>query len=137
MTEQDQELAEAAELAASAVPSPDCPADRHGTYAAHRKHGCRCPQTVALVKIQRAIWEVGSRTQREMRRIYERAVFREDVVQELLKGNRSMPHRHSERREAFRRAVEMHKGDVQAIAEQLNFPRREVQRKLRATHEED
>lgn len=133
--EDDPQLAEAAQRAASAAVFSACTADKHGSYQAHRRHGCRCPETNDLVNLQRSRWEVGSRVRREMRRIYERATFRENVVQELLKGNRDLPHRHSERREAFRRALELHGEDVDALAAQLGFPRREIQRKLRAMHE--
>jgi hypothetical protein len=128
----DPELAEAAQRAASASPSPDCPSDRHGSYQAHRRHGCRCPETNVLISLQRSRWEVNSRADREFRRILERQAVREEIVQELLKGNRLMPHRFSERREAFKRALAEHGEDVEALSKRLNFPRKEIQRKLRA-----
>lgn len=129
--EEDPELAEAAHKAASAAPSAHCTADRHGSYQAHRRHGCRCPETCELVQIQRSRWEVRSRAQRSLRMVYERARFREEVVQELLKGNRDMPHRHSERDEALRRAIAEHgEDDVEALAQRLGFSVRDMGRKL-------
>lgn len=127
----DPELAEAAQRAASASPSPDCPSDRHGSYQAHRRHGCRCPETNALVSLQRSRWEVNSRADREFRRILERHSVREEIVQELLRGKRDMPHRFSERREAWKRALAEHGEDVDALAARLGFPRREILRRLR------
>lgn len=129
--ENDPQLAEAAQRAASAAVSENCTADRHGSYQAHRRHGCRCPETNELVNLQRSRWEVESRGRREVRRILERQAVREEVVQDLLRGKRDMPHRYSERREAWRRALADHGEDVDALAARLGFPRREIQRKLR------
>jgi DNA-binding NtrC family response regulator len=83
------------------------------------------------VSLQRASWEANSRASREFQRILERQAVREEVVQELLKGNRDIRHRYSEKRAAWQRALAEHGEDVAALAQRLRFPRKEIQRRLR------
>ena len=127
----DEALARAAELAARAAPSSSCLATRHGSYQAHRRYGCRCPETNALVKLQRDRWEVDSRAAREVRLVIQRASVREEVVKALLRGERSVAHTHVEARTALERAITEHGEDVEVLAGRLGFDRRAMQRRLR------
>jgi hypothetical protein len=128
----DPELAEAAKLAVSAEPSADCVAPRHGTYSAHRRAGCSCPETVALVRLQRRRWEVGSRAKRAIRDEIARSSVRPEVLEAFLAGRRrEVRYTHREADEAFRRAVEQHGEHADVLARVLDYSLGEAQRRLR------
>lgn len=128
----DPKLAEAAQRAVSAAPSASCTAPRHGTYSAHRRAHCTCPETVELVRLQRNRWEVGSRATRAIQDEIRRHSVRSEIVAGILAGRRAqLRYTHLEMREAFRRAIETHGTNTARLASLLDYDRREVQRRLR------
>lgn len=134
----DPELAEAARLAASAAPSADCRANRHGTYSAQRRAGCTCPQTRALVRLQRRRWEADSRAARAIRDYVKASSVRPEVVAGILAGRRrELRYSHREMDAAFRRAVAQLGTDAKALAALLRYDVGEVYRRLRRLRREE
>lgn len=134
MTEQDTEIAEAAQRAASAPPDVDCAADSHGTYQAYRHAKCRCRATVQLVSVirRRRSWDTTHWTRKSLQRLIERNSVRPEVVELLLAGRRrEVQARQVEKTAAFHRAVELWGEDVGELARRLDYTSHEVRRRLR------
>lgn len=107
---------------------PDCPAPRHGSYAAWKHAGCHCAATLAVALPMNRKHTADSYARRRTRLMLERRIVRLNVVESLLLGRRrETDYTRWEMQAAVDRLLAI-KLPPRDIARQIGMSVREVQR---------